>query len=174
MAALMLAASASAAFAQTKGQWEFGTDFLGFNNNSPDGGTSSTTLNFMSPTGVRVGKMITDKISIEPMVTFISSGPSGSKFTGTTFEVSALYHLKAMSGEAPGWYVRPGIGMSSFKFSGSSSVSRTNFGVAVGMKKKTSNILIIRAEGYFWMTPEKDTSPSETDIGLRAGLSVIP
>ena len=123
LAVLVLAASASTAAAQAKGKWEFGADFAGFQSTSVDGGGSASTIAILGASSVRVGKMITDKISIEPMVTFVNSGPSGSKFTGTSFSVAALWHLKPMAADAPGWFVRPESGMTSEKFSGSTSES---------------------------------------------------
>ncbi len=177
LAVLALAVSASAALAQNKGQLEIGTDFVGLNSNSVDGGSgSTTTISVNSSSNVRVGKMITDKVSVEPHLSFHRNSASGFSSQSTGIGVSALVHLKKAA-DKPSIYVRPSVAMRMSKFTSGVSTTtsnRTNLGVAVGMKKKLKSILIIRAEGYYLMTPKKDTSPAQTDLGARGGVSIVP
>jgi hypothetical protein len=174
LAVLALAVSASTAVAQAKGKWELGVDFVGLNINTPDGGSGTTTIGVGGGGSIRAGKMISDKLSIEPMLSFTSiSGGGGSSFSSTSIEVAALWHLKAVSANAPGWFVRPVFSFTSNSGGGSSS-SNTQFGAGFGMKKQLKSILVMRAEAYFLMTPEDAPSPSMTDMGLRGGLSIFP
>lgn len=172
LAVLVLAVSASTAVAQAKGKWELGVDFVGFDIETPDGGSATNTLSILGGGSIRAGKMITDKISIEPMISFTSISGGGS-VSFTSLEVAALWHLKAVTANTVGWFVRPVFGFNSVSGGGSSS-SNTQFGVGFGMKKQLKNILVMRAEAYYLMTPEDAPSLAYTNLGVRGGLSIFP
>ena len=89
-----LVLSSSTAMAQDKGKWEVGTDVAGFSTNKVDGASGSTTsFGLNSGAKVRVGKMVTDKISVEPNISFDHSSSSGFSSSFTELDVAALYHF---------------------------------------------------------------------------------
>ena len=155
LAVLVLASSASVALAQRTvrtsnapaavgGYWEFGVDFaaLDFGLNTP----STTDLTFGGGS-VRAGRFISDVMSIEPLVAFLSSstGSGGGSNSLLGVEVGVPYHFQA-DRTVQQWYVRP-LAMfqrTSINPGGAAPSTTTNrvgigagFGVKMPSKKNT-------------------------------------
>jgi len=194
LAALVLAATASSAFAQRSvntgagagagGFWELGTDFIGFTSRSFKGGGSDTNFGFGSG-NIRAGYFVTEVISVEPTLTFSHNSSKSGGLSSTTssstslgLEVGLLYHLQSDNTQAQ-WYARPFFGLdntsSKFGSSPSSSFNQNHVGVGVGYKMPSmmNKKFALRMEAAWTDYLKSGANQGSTQLGVMAGVSVF-
>ncbi len=118
---------------------------------------------------LRIGFVMTDQISIEPMFSLNSIRVEGDNFTMYSAAVGLLYHFQTFRS---GPYVRPFFGVTGLSGDDIDGVSQLFLGAGLGLKIPViDNRLAWRLETNFAHVLDDDEVEGGSQIGLRAGLS---
>jgi hypothetical protein len=117
----------------------------------------------------RIGFVMTDQVSIEPMFSLNSIRVEGDNFTTYSAALGLLYHFGIFRS---GPYVRPFFGVTGFSGDDIEGVSQLFLGAGLGLKIPViDNRLAWRLEANFAHVFDDDEVEGGSQIGLRAGLS---
>ncbi len=136
--------------------------------NSAEGSTSTTLL--LPGQTFRVGFFVSDRVSIEPEVQFLSNkSDDRPRFTNYGAGVGLLLHLTGKrEGIQP--FLRPTVGYGGTK-AGDDSNGSAVAGVAVGLKAHNGDRLALRVSADYRRIFEDKPIPAQNSVGLTVGLS---
>lgn len=170
-----LALTPALARAQQSHPIEFGVD-AGISVTDDDPKITTVALPVNS---LRVGFYVTDRVAIEPSVTFNYTKSGGSSFSRFAPELGLLFDLTE-SREAPQFFLRPFAGLERLSldggtFGGTDAQTVPHLGAGVGVKIPFRSIerFAWRIEALYDHGFEKDNGaiPAVNTVGLKLGLS---
>jgi hypothetical protein len=148
-----------------KGSLEIGADVLGYGRFKVAGNQSSILE--LPAASVRVGYFLTDRVSVEPNVTYSRFTPEeGARSSSYFASVGIAYHLQADRSK-PQLFVQPYLGISGSE--GGSDDAFALIGATVGFKLPLAERVVLRTSANY------DRGLSDGDnsfIGVRTGFSV--
>lgn len=164
-AAVALATVLAAPLTAQKGTLEIGADVIGYGRFTVAGNQSSIVE--LPAASVRFGYFLTDRISVEPNLTYSRFSPEDGAASSSYFtSLGVAYHVPADRSK-PQLFVQPYLGLSGSE--GGSDGSFALIGAAVGVKLPLAERVVLRTSANY------DRGLSEGDnsfFGVRAGFSV--
>lgn len=145
---------------------EFGVDAgVQFDLKSP----KTTVVSFPVQTA-RVGFFVSDRLSIEPALSFNYFKPEGDD--GTTImqgRLSVLYHFSADLNK-PGFFIQPLVGLRHIGGGGSSN-TQFDAGGGIGFKAPVGSHMAFRLQGLYNHGFETDTVAASDVVSILVGIS---